>query len=828
MVENPNKPWIVVFQALQGTTPPGSAVADVRELFTPGAFGGTSLADYWADQTNGVIDISKSEIMPEWKPAKYDIFSHPGVNTVVSTADLAADAKRYVADMSPYRGILAVYNYPCNAKQSGNDVVWGINGYGSTPNWAGDALRQCIKCSAMTKLGSDNLACPAGGLHATGERHYLDITDQDVPHCRDVSLCSRCGLLYDDKQLPTAADECAAGGTHQPGPAERVLSGWRDPPADRTWSICRNCRAITPDNAPLRCPAAKDGKHTAEAPASAHFPYTDIDYEDLSPRGFLSHEMGHAYGFAHGRGIDPRSTHITDDCWPSAYRDAGDIMSYADCDSYEPFPGDVLLHLPPDPDHGLGVAGPALSITHLLTGQILTEDDLYAVKVSPTRPFDRVLLRPPTSAPTSAASFPGARFGDFVVEYRRKGPSSLSGPRPSGWDRNLTTGSNGIEPGCLRIHWMPAGAEESEKFNLVPAAQGGPFLSVGGFCQGRSGISDFVVTLDSLTPDGSDAVVTFSQLPMQQPRDWQRFLLIPYRLTGSTATFDRPKANEVLAAAEQFWRDMAGEYHWLRDSRILASGTDDAGGDPFTANLTAAEAGDPAARTVAAVTAALAATNPANNKQVLPMDWRWFSGIVLLSLDGCEAGYLGPHDLPSGVFPSEHPDPAYDHGDPLPDLPYELIELSAADLSQATLARSLGQAMGFPLSDTPYSLMNSDNTALRFTPASGAAFGMPTWGPTGPSLTAEELEAHGWLGTDAKYQVTVDESGYAQGSIELIPMYDGVSGRSGLVLATIGPYNFQLRGTHGWDSGISDPLVLANGIPQRLHDSVTWGNPAIP
>src|SRR5712691_7845021 len=105
---DPKKPWVVVSQFLIGTQPPSSFISEMDTLFVHGTLGGTSIADFWTEQTLGVVDVSQSVVLP-WQTSGWSIINHPGQDGGVDRPTLAAHARSRVPNMGDYRGVIAVY-----------------------------------------------------------------------------------------------------------------------------------------------------------------------------------------------------------------------------------------------------------------------------------------------------------------------------------------------------------------------------------------------------------------------------------------------------------------------------------------------------------------------------------------------------------------------------------------------------------------------------------------------------------------------------------------------------------------------------------------------
>ncbi|MEO5831948.1 MAG: hypothetical protein ABIR83_01090 [Nakamurella sp.] len=817
-VRDPKKPWVVVPQYLEATSPADSLVESVRALFAADGFGGTSLTDYWAQQTRGLIEVKDTVVLP-WASSDWSVKTHPGYQDDLARSTLVDHAKRLVPNLSDYRGVLAIYNFPCSGgaltRDGLGDVVWGIDGYGSTPAWADDSWRRCNRCWCLLQAVDATRPCAAGGVHSLQSRTYMSVAAADVPRTKLVGKCSRCGSLYDDAIAPRPNyAECPAGGGHVESPNQvRVLAGWKSPPAEREWSACSYCRAITLGG--QVCPGRPQG-HESVQDNAFHFGYAEIDFAGLNSRGFLAHEMGHCYGFDHGRGIKPRSEDLHNDCWPGAYGDPYDIMSYDNCGSYRPTSADA--------DFALGKAGPSLAITHLVDAQVLAEADLFHPAPGPGTPFDQAVLRPPASDGVGHGTWPGARFGPFLVEYRRR----------DGWDRNIETTSHagGQERGVVLVHHVGG---ENDIPSLVPSMQGRQYLGEFDTFEARFGEGNVGIRADSIAADGSSAVVTFWSNPqIGGLRDTARWLVLPYGSSDSTGSYDRGTLEDLVRGAELYWQDMAGAAFWTAGEYVLTP-DDHAGKNGFVRvmiNLAGLSQLSPAERAGLAMEAALSTWNPADPTRILPVDLRFFTGIALFSVDGLDAGYVGRMQLDSGVLPKTSGCETADHPRRLEKLPFEVLEVATGTVTLAHLARAMGRAAGFNPAVTPYSGMSEDDS-FRYA-AVPPSFGSVDWGPMGPALSSAELLERGWLRPGQVHRVDATAGGGGLstpvlGSVVLSPLVPQSGERNGVVRAEIGPFSFELRSSYRWDGGISGaPVVLAYATadaPTLLHagEQVTWG-----
>lgn len=850
-LQDPTKPWVAVLMRLGGTTPSRKAHDTIAGLFRTGALGGFGLADYWSDQTLGAVDVSGSTVT-EWEPCDWDIYSYPGRHT--SFADhrgwLTDQARKRVPDLGRYRGIVSVFNFVCNGGSDGPNMVWGLNGYDSTPAWGDSSWVFCSKCLGILRAAPSRLLapyaipCPTGGTHSVPRgRHYITVSDSSVPQLRTLDRCVKCGLLY-ASDLPRTrtrprlapyggasmeAVECAAGGGHfRSGETTQALSRWADPPAEREFGTCHQCRLVLHDDADgAPCPTSSRG-HQVEKTILA-FPSVELRLE--GGRGFMAHEMGHGYGLDHGRGIEPRSHNLGNDSWPGAYGDPSDMMSFGNVHAYSPVAG--------DPDAQLGRRGPGLAVHQLLNFGLI--DSAHVRSFDPAQPGPQhQTLRPvhePRYGPrlrpidverrstASSAGIVAARFDRYVAEFR---------VRDGRWDAGLDTGS--AAPGMVRVYHEPVHDPSDPDFQdlyvLVPSTSGRSFLAEGDTFETRLGLGNSRLTVEEITRIG--ARLRLEPLP-QQPgsRSFQRWLVIPCRHADSKRTFDLGAVRSTVGAVEDYWNAMAAGAFSVRGAYVLATGIEPSGNDPVILPWTMAQdAGISAVdRVKRSVEAALSMPNPnrPDNPERLWMDWRWFTGIIILKTNGRGARVLrgSPLQLPSGRLPSGKAD-----GHRLPELPYDVIEMSLSEFSQAALARSIGRTLGFGDANDGYDLMGPASEAQYTSPVSAASFGSPDWGGTGPGLGSGSLKRKGWL-PDALTQVIAmgaeGEESPKVGTIELSPLHRRDAPREGVVRADLGPYHFELRVPAGWDSGIPKPVVLARDSAGQvtaleLGGHIGWGD----
>ena len=98
---------------------------------------------------------------------------------------------------------------------------------------------------------------------------------------------------------------------------------------------------------------------------------------------------------------------------------------------------------------------------------------------------------------------------------------------------------------------------------------------------------------------------------------------------------------------------------------------------------------------------ALALKNPTNSMTPFYLDWRYFTGIILLRNTALGMGWVGELSLPSGNALSKLPDCGKETatGSSAGPLAYRVIEIGADALNQAGLARAIGRSLGLGSGD---------------------------------------------------------------------------------------------------------------------------------
>ncbi len=310
-----DKPWAVVLMQLNGTAPPpmGSpgSVGDVlARLFRRGEFGGTSIADFWADQSLGVIDVSASQVF-DWRDCGWDLTTYPG-GKAWDTArhDLAEHAKQTLPNSSAFRGVIAVYNFPCNAGADGTATSSGAPTPSvPSPPWGLDTWRRCETCRTMVEWlpGAPLKPCPGGG--AAPRRH----PGGPVPHGRERHPQSR-SLTVCAGAAASSLPSC------WPEPAPVRLVGAHTPSGTTPSPFSRGGRTRPPRRGGPSAPGvgvrSRTMTESAWRPGAAMSGQPSRRSTSRSPRrtspartavGFFCHEMGHGYEFSHGRGLQPRT-----------------------------------------------------------------------------------------------------------------------------------------------------------------------------------------------------------------------------------------------------------------------------------------------------------------------------------------------------------------------------------------------------------------------------------------------------------------------------------------------------------------------------------------
>ena len=832
------KPWAIVLLHLAGTpAPPVDIANNLRSVFTLGALGGWNLVDFWRGQSRGEIDIAGSTLV-DWQPCDWSIMDYPGLGGGVGR-DTLADQARKRKPPGDFRGVIAVYNFFCGAGNINRDVVLGLNAWDVVPPWADASERQCKKCDGILLPADAGRPCAAGGTHDASGSTFMTIADTTVPSLRQLARCSRCGLVYDAAE-PAGPNECAAMGAHQDSGA-KVYGLWRwiDPPAGKNggngWSVCRNCRGVLPDWKDDDCPANKKG-HDHIEPRVLSFPRLELDYDEVSARSFLAHEMGHAYDFTHGRGIGTRSEDLAGDCAPGGYGDRDDVMSWSNVDATIP--------------DGLGKAGTNLASHHLVgaglvpPGEVARADENLIVAEG----SQIVMLRPAVPAPgvnPPAGAASALRIDDYLVEYRMR----------QGFDGGIETRPG--EPGVVRIHYAPMYGDNTDlrprsSPKLVPGVDGSPFLGKGDRFEARLGTGRAEIYVEDFPAGGASASVRVSFLPQfAGTRSFKRWLILPCVHDGSAKTIDFGALSKALADCQRFWSDMAAGRFYFGGGQIMTLSQFSDGTDPVPLPWKVADevAMDARARVKATVDAALSPLPRFGTPgpSVLYQDWRWFTGIVIVREEGEGVGWLGPMTLDAGVMPSHDPKvhvdatiPPCDADDPgtrhskrqfdFPQLEFDVVELSLDGIDEGTLAATLGRETGRAL----LPLNTGDIYTLMSPPRQGIMGRFHDF--LGPSLDTDELKQLGWLTEGAVAQVEPNEDGsigsFSAGAVTLQPVWRDDSHRTGVVRAEIGPYALELRVPSGWDASVAAPVVLAfekDTLAQELHlgDTLTWGSALI-
>jgi hypothetical protein len=835
-VADPKKPWAVILLALEGSTPNPQVIADFRTLFSYS--GGImaplqghrsfTLADFWRDVSLGHIDVSSSEVFG-WYTCGWSVLksrrmpAFPGMSEGIGRGDWAAHARFILQlnnqslSLAKYRGVLSVWNFPTNGGSQGADVVYGLNGVGGDLAWAERGWRWCESCSALVGGQVAGLACPAAGQHQLGPtRDYFVPTQPSLAQSAAFLACLKCGGLFGGA---VGQGVCAAGGPHQAGStAYRVMAGWGSCLGQDKWNQCRNCSLVLfrdrADFEKLVCPVgAQPHDPLTGSLAELSFPFVEYGYN----RTFLTHEMGHAYGFIHGRDTTPQSQQLDNDCFPGAYGDRFDIMSAMNVDCFDPAPS--------DPDSQLGTAGPGLSIHHLLAADFVESSAILDV---PENSSQTISLRPVLRR--HLAGYAAARLGKLVIEFRQRSQQDSSGNLvPVGWDRNLSIGAGA---GAVLVYDLQAASPA-----ILTSTAGRPYLGAGDRYESRTGMGDVSISVVSIDSAGPTAVVKVERHPVHENR-WQRWLVLPCAYPDVATN---PKSTTELRdlfnqGVEPFWEQLGWDaFHVAGGFVVSAQGDKGDAWIPLTTPSTV-EAGLTSLRRVQdAVQVALGLNNPVSRPSgpVTPLylDWRWFTGIIVIHNARIGAGYIGETGFWTGNTPST-----------LPDCPnttttgsagglasYKVIELGSDSLSQAAIAQAIGNSLGLPRGGQDrFDLMCDLQGTHRYLAPDDNGPIKASWGFCGPCLSTDSLKRLDWLDSSRVFVAKVAQGRqWTSGSITLAPTlhkeYEGYR------RAEMGPYALECRIAESWDGGMSEPaavLLYEAGVVTRIlkkGDGHSWG-----
>jgi hypothetical protein len=625
--------------------------------------------------------------------------------------------------------------------------------------------------------------------------------------------CENCGALYTSAGAVTSA--CPAGGAHSPAsPVQyRLMSNWASTIGDDRWRLCANCGAVVDQGmvgAP--CPGGT-GMHNLAA--SGRLGACFVDYQ--LDRDFFVHEMGHAYGFEHGRSSEPQSWTLENDCNPGAYGDPFDIMSYGDVYRYAPQPSDA--------DAGWGYRGPSLAVHQLEYAGLIPPEAIKTVDGSEA--IATVTLRP--AARSELPGFAAAHIGSLIAEYR---PAA-------GWDAGLQVDGPGAVliydtavPGSMILH-STAGRKFLRRFDTVETANLG---RLGGWS----------ITVSRL--DGTSATIEVAR-QHSFSYGWQRWVVLPcaYQASGPPplsmeelrelfmGRTDDPATKDV----ESFWNDMAGGgFHVAGGWVVSAGGNVSTDWIPLGYGSLQDETRPPGDRVRAAVHASLALKNPTRASAPLYLDWEAFTGIIVVRNEDVGSGFLGELQLPTGNTLPYRIDCRHETntGSATGERLFQVIELGSGALSHAGIAREIGHSLGLSdRPDDPFTLMSTHPEAYRDVDP-----GHPNWGKFGPELDTDGLTQLGWLPDSRVFRVTPPQGQrVTAGSVLLVPWAHARGAFAGgewrapsFARIEAGPYSFECRSRDGWDSGLPADLpavVVARNMtggpptPKVEGQSVSWG-----
>jgi hypothetical protein len=819
-IPDPTGPWAVVLMSIEGSSPPADVPARMQQLFRrsdPGI--DPTLADFWHDVTQGTVDISTSDVFG-WYDSGFTMIGTPGLTPYPGVAGsfqrpAPVDHARTVLqqnnpglDLSHYRSILAVYNFGCDGGNSGRDVVWGT-AIGDTLSWAESGWRRCQKCSCLVITAGASSPCSEGGTHDVPPSEpvrFAPTNSGTLSSTSGYTTCGKCGRMF----ASSTTAGCPAGGAHaSDGSAYYLLTGWAGGIGDGGWTRCRACGSIVQgDGTGLTC-LATTTLHDLDTDKGHdfNFPMRDFTYE----LQFLGHEMGHAFGFIHSRSSQPDTTDFADDGFPGAYGDRFDIMSAKSCDSFTPA-------LPASDRPGL--TGPALSAHHLLTQDLLPQSSIHRVPFSTAQNW--ALLRPVDSP--SAAGSAVVQVGNFIAELRM-----LTGPNgaPS-WDRALDFGGAGA---AVVIHDVAdPGPVRLESTRGLPYLLQGDMFEARVLVEAGAGPVTARITVNSIDPVARQAALSINLSPYPA-NTWQRWLVLPCQyLHNVDPAIPLPILRSIMTdGVESYFSDMSSGL-----ARIAGSYTLSALGNRGDKWFAVEELHPPtsaADRAQSAITQILAAQVPSvDGKTNLPflLDWRWFTGIIVINDVAAGNGYLGRTLLPTGNTPTVAGMTGL--GNAAGTQMFDLVEIGGDHIDVATIAQAIGESLGLPqTTGDPYHLMSSVADRIDYT--SSAPVGGVTaahTGPAGPALSSDNLAALGWLGGRDYVATSPTAGGVTSDSVRLAPLGQAGVLRAGYLRAVIGPWTFECRINQNWDAALPLPvqvIAMADGLAPRLlraGDSVGW------
>jgi hypothetical protein len=852
-ISDPKKKWAIVFCALEGSSPDPSVLDELARMFRLSAAGHAfprptlpylfSVADFWHDQSLGVIDVSDSPVFG-WYPCEWTMLGAPGLTAYPgidgnwpdpdnnSRRVFAAQAREILKAalarlgrragppfrLGDFRGVLSVWNFPVSGGQTGTDVVYGLNGTAGPLSWSDGNWHRCWLCSSLVRLGLSTLgsSCAVGGSHDPNmNTQYLVPTVAVTQGSRELRVCAKCGTLYSGR----ASNVCPAGAGHVPGLTSLywMMSDWAAPIGDPGWSECSACGMVVAD-AGAGCPGT-GAAHAVpkERPLSIPFVESGLD------RDFFCHEMGHAYGFVHGRSTQPQSMDLDNDCNPGAYGDRFDIMSYRDVDSYNPSPG--------DPDAAWGPRGPGLALQQIVNSGLVSQGTIRDVGAEERRAV--ATLR---AVGSSDPGFAALRADSLVAEFRRV----------DGWDRGLKVDGQA----AVIVHQTDLPTPV-----VLLSTQGHPYVGPSDEIETPNVGGEGGLRLRVRSMNATSAEVEVMRTDAFSYR-WQRWLILPcaYRSLPRTrgGAPDVPIGYQALADllhsgpgdVESFWNDMShGAVQFAGGSTVSGRGNIELQWIPLSYSAATDAKRSAEERVGAAVTAALALKNPTRIKSPLYLDWRFFTGIIIARNQEIGDGYLGLLQLPTGNTLRHDIDCTKETktGDAAGPRLFQVIELSVSALTHAGISRAIGESLGLPSEpEDRFTVMSERGDRFWFRDPQ-----RPEWGATGPSLSTDALKSLGWL---RDWEVFVPEIPSGQrstrGNLRLLPLnargvkmpFQRVSTPS-YVRLEVGPYGFECRTRERWDAGFPPELqavVLARELepsgpvkPIALTQgqSIAWGSP---
>ena len=513
--------------------------------------------------------------------------------------------------------------------------------------------------------------------------------------------------------------------------------------------------------------------------------------------------MGHAYGFIHGRSSAPASTDLDDDASPGAYGDRYDVMSALNCAWFTNEQGYQ--------------AGPALA-----THQLLPVTAVPLQEFDPSKGFDSIVIRTPDSPVGSGPIL--AMTGNFAAELRLKNdPRGLPG-----WDQNLDFGS--ASAGVL-VHNLHPFAP-----TLMTSTKGNPYLLKGERFLTREGLGTTAIEVSHIDETSRTARLTIWNQNTLATGALQRWLVIPCTYNGDPSKgYTQKDLDCLLKDVEGYWSDVSGGASNIGGHYVLQPARD--GILRYVVSATADDVRNqtPAQRVQALIEVVRNDPSPLKSGTLpfLPLprflDWRWFTGIIVLSDLPATGGYLGRIRLPSGNLPKSAitPDGGFNAveqqpiGDGFGPLNFDVIE---AGLDRATAA-ALNMAVGASLAlqtttGDPYHLMNTDPGTLRAAPTD-------KWGPNGPFISTDQMDSLGWLAErDLVVQIPYEQSSTG-GRATLVPLTKR-SELPGWLRLNFGPVRCECRYREGLDDALPAGTVVLvwdpSGVPRALRqgESIGW------